>query len=422
MIVILFTHSYPYDVAVEQTFLDPEIEVLSRNFDQIIIVPEIAEGNRASLPGNVEVATSLATFENSFAAKLRYSFKALLSSLFSQELRNHPSLIYQPDLLKLLLLYLKKAVKIQLWFNEFMVQRRLEQSDTVLYTYWLGYCSTGLSLAKNTYNKIKLVSRTHRSDLYENEMNAAYIPCRGQTLEKLDGLFPDSNAGREYIVERYPWFTPRCELSRMGVCDPGFVTKRSTDGISRIVSCSFLIPRKRIDLLLSGIEMTARMHPDKIFEWNHIGDGPLRKMIEDRATEILPQNVTFHVRGYLPPHKMMTFYKDNPIDVFVNVSDSEGTPVSLMEAASCCIPIIATAVGGNVEIVSDKNGVLLEGDPSSKQVAHAILHILKNPSVADQMRKESYYVWRRKYHASQNYQNFANCLKYIRKPSSSSVQ
>ena len=418
MIVILFTHSYPYDVAVEQTFLYPEIEVLSRNFDQIIIVPEIAEGNLASLPGNVEVATSLATFENSFTAKLRYSFKALLSSLFSQELRNRPSLLYQPDLLKLLLLYLKKVVKIQLWFNEFMIQRRLEQSDTILYTYWLGYSSTGLGLAKNTYNKIKLVSRTHRSDLYENEMNADYMPCREQTLEGLDLLCPDSNAGVEYIIKRYPWFVPRCELSRMGVFAPGFVTKCSTDGIFRIVSCSFLIPRKRIDLLLSGIEMIARMHPEKLFEWNHIGDGPLRKMIEDRATEILPGNVTFHVRGYLPPHKMMAFYKENPVDVFVNVSNSEGTPVSLMEAASCGIPMIATAVGGNVEIVSDKNGMLLEADPSSEQVAHAILHILKNPSVADQMRTESYQVWQRKYHASQNYQHFADRLKFVRKPSS----
>lgn len=41
------------------------------------------------------------------------------------------------------------------------------------------------------------------------------------------------------------------------------------------------------------------------------------------------------------------------------MSLSEGIPVSIMEAISFGIPIIATNVGGNAEIVNDETGVLI---------------------------------------------------------------
>ena len=47
---------------------------------------------------------------------------------------------------------------------------------------------------------------------------------------------------------------------------------------------------------------------------------------------------------------------------FVNVSESEGIPVSIMEAASFGIPIIATDVGGTSEIVDNSNGFLIENN------------------------------------------------------------
>lgn len=42
------------------------------------------------------------------------------------------------------------------------------------------------------------------------------------------------------------------------------------------------------------------------------------------------------------------------------MSDSEGIPVSIMEAMSFGIPVIARNVGGMSEIVNEENGLLLE--------------------------------------------------------------
>jgi glycosyltransferase involved in cell wall biosynthesis len=41
------------------------------------------------------------------------------------------------------------------------------------------------------------------------------------------------------------------------------------------------------------------------------------------------------------------------MDVFVLSSLSEGISLTLLEAMSCCLPVVATEVGGNPEVVVD---------------------------------------------------------------------
>lgn len=41
------------------------------------------------------------------------------------------------------------------------------------------------------------------------------------------------------------------------------------------------------------------------------------------------------------------FYRNNDVDVFVNLSESEGIPVSIIETISFGVPVVATDVGGN---------------------------------------------------------------------------
>ena len=53
--IILFTHSYPYEVAVEHTFLEREVEYLCSYFDRVVIVPQRLEGKKFTVPANVYV-------------------------------------------------------------------------------------------------------------------------------------------------------------------------------------------------------------------------------------------------------------------------------------------------------------------------------------------------------------------------------
>lgn len=136
----------------------------------------------------------------------------------------------------------------------------------------------------------------------------------------------------------------------------------------RIVSCSHIVPVKRLDLLFDALE-TYASYP---INWTHIGGGScyesLKKMTELRNNQYL----SVDLRGPMENHEIHELYATEWFDVFVNVSSSEGIPVSIMEALAYGLPIVATDVGGNKEIVNKRFGLLLTSNPEALEIWNAI--------------------------------------------------
>jgi len=65
--------------------------------------------------------------------------------------------------------------------------------------------------------------------------------------------------------------------------------------------------------------------------------------------------------NYVPLEEMPSFYSN--LHVYTCASSSEGFSLSVLEAASCGVPIITTKVGGMKELIEDgKNGFLVDRD------------------------------------------------------------
>jgi glycosyltransferase involved in cell wall biosynthesis len=301
------------------------------------------------------------------------------------------------------------------WIDNYIKNNNIDLSNTIFYTYWLDEITLGICLAKQKYPKIKIISRAHGADLYEERHLPPYIPYRPEIFNLLDRVFTDSQAGRTYLITRYPLHKSLFEISCLGVSKQDFITEPSNDSIFRIVSCSNLVPIKRIDLLIRGLVELGMLRPHQIFDWVHIGGGPLRLELEQAARILLPQNIKYHFLGYLPKGGVISFYQNNKVDVFINVSSSEGTPVSVMEAQSCSIPVIATAVGGNSEIVTSDNGLLLTENPKADEIANAICFLLKDRNLIQDKKKKSYENWDKNYNSEKNLPSFATDLINILK-------
>jgi glycosyltransferase involved in cell wall biosynthesis len=168
-----------------------------------------------------------------------------------------------------------------------------------------------------------------------------------------------------------------------------------------------------LDLLLQGILCAARLRPDQKFEWHHHGGGEARLELQQMAEREFPANVRVIFHGYASAQALLDFYRDCPIDVFMNVSRSEGTPVSAMEAISCGVPVIATAVGGNQEIVREQNGLLLPPNPSPQDIADAFFRFMDNRESCRSRREGSRALWEAKYNADQNFKDFAQRIQAI---------
>jgi glycosyltransferase involved in cell wall biosynthesis len=412
--LLLFTQSFPYAVALEDTFLEPELPHLRDAFNRVIVIPSLREGERTRLPDGIEVDEDFAAFLSAHSGRPELAIRASFSRLFRIDVAERPSLLGRRRTLARLAVASGQAELARIWVRRFLARRGLSSAACVAYTFWCDSTTAGLGLVKSDSADLVVVSRAHGADLYADRYDPPYLPCRSFTLRHLDRLLPDSDRGVSYVAEHYAWFAPRCEVARMGVADPGFSTGRSADWRFVLVSCSRMTPVKRVDLILRAVDRAARSRPDVQFEWHHFGDGPLKAAIEEQASATLGANVTAHFPGYSSVGDLFSFYRTQPVDVFLNASVSEGTPISVMEAISCGIPVIATAVGGNPEIVSELNGSLVGPNPSPEEIAGAVLALVDRPDTASAKRQGSRRVWETKYNAAANYAAFARLLVELR--------
>jgi glycosyltransferase involved in cell wall biosynthesis len=77
------------------------------------------------------------------------------------------------------------------------------------------------------------------------------------------------------------------------------------------------------------------------------------------------------------------------LDVVVNSSRNEGTPVALIEAMAASRAVVATAVGGTIDLVGpDRRGRLVPaGDPAA--LAAAILDTIGRPEETAQRTRDA---------------------------------
>lgn len=406
--LILVSESYPYSGASETTFLDPEIEHLVAGFQDVALAPERIYG-KGKVPEGVVLDKSLA--EALARNRVAMVMRGGLTLEFLHEVWQFPALCLSWNALLRTAMFISRARVASAWLERFLELRKFKPEETVVYSFWLYHSAHGFASLKKKIPRLRVISRAHGADLYEERHQPPYIPCRKSSLGLIDAVYPDSEVGLAYLERKWPDATSEFALGRLGTVDPGYRTRRSDDGGLRIVSCSSFTPVKRVELLVAGIAHLARQHPDLSIEWNHFGSGPLHETIRDFAQRTLPASVVCRFHGQVPSTAVMSWYRDEAVDVFVNVSASEGTPVSIMEAASCGIPVVATAVGGNREIVSDRNGILVSAMPEAKDIADALSVFAFNPEAAVQKRSGSREVWFENYFAGRNFPEFVRCLQ-----------
>lgn len=394
---LLITESFPFGAG--EQFLETEVPYLVERFGSFVLAPTRTDGTPRSLPAGVHVDRTLAErWRRPDGHAL-----ALLRSEFWRELLS-PRAALRPARARRAWLDLARALITRDWLLD--VLEPSAGAPTLVYTYWLGPQTLGAVFAKRRRPELRVVSRAHRWDLYEEVNSPPYLPFRGLLPEALDVLHPVSDHGRSYLVDRFGFSPDRCLVARLGVDDPCERARPSDEEAVHILSCSNLVPVKRVPLLARGITAFAARHPDRRVAWTHVGDGPTRSDLE-REIENAPENVTSVLRGRLSNREVLALYRRSPVDVFVNVSASEGVPVSIMEAQSFGVPVIATAVGGTPEIVSDVSGRLLPADPAPEAIADALAEVTVAPDAWRTLSDGAYRSWSERYDARRNYTRFA---------------
>jgi glycosyltransferase involved in cell wall biosynthesis len=409
--VILITAAFPY-LPGEQ-FLETEVKYYSQHKDiEFTIMPSSSNKQVREVDTSIKIDSFL--IENSSDSKLKklYKFfKSMFLKIFYKELFSIPNKFNFSTLKE----FASAMASYQAYYDSFKkyFKNKKDLENTIIYTYWNDTFTYALQSLKNKHG-YKLVSRTHGYDIYKERRVNNYMPLKSNFILNIDRIYTITESANEYLQKVYGFNKKRLELSRLGVIDYNIISSPSDTNVFHIVSCSFLVTVKRIDKIIATLALLGKSSSTVQFKWTHLGDGPLRNNLEEEASNKLNEynNVQFNFMGNLKNQEVYDFYKSNKVDVFINVSESEGVPVSVMEAMSCHIPIIAPDVGGISDMVDNQvNGVLLNSSCEINDIAKCLEDIcfFKRNDV----RRNSYKTFIDKYNAEKNYSKFIDNLKRL---------
>jgi colanic acid/amylovoran biosynthesis glycosyltransferase len=400
--ILIFTDNYPFGKS--EPFLENELKYIDTSFERVSLFP-FETGKDKSLRKVTEKIEVVKPLFNEVKNKSELITKGVFNT----------SVFYRLIKEGLKSKVWKSAKIFRIWATHFLVTRSIlnevKQRDLinffnqfdVLYFYWGLRWSQVLPFLSPDV-QAKIITRFHGSDLYEYTNNN-YIPWRFDQLSGINRAIAISETGKKYIENQYPFMRDRIIVSRIGTNDYGLNPYVKSETI-RLVSCSNLFPVKRVGLIVKTLALLKSPAA-----WIHFGDGPLIKEIKGLAKN-LPAYIHAEMKGAVEHDELMDYFRSNSIDLFINVSSSEGVPVSVMEAMSFGIPVIATNAGGTSEIVSEKTGLLIDVDFSPEELARSIETFIKRDDLTD-IRKASREEWENKSMAENVYPDFINQLLNI---------
>ncbi|MBL7939109.1 MAG: glycosyltransferase [Flavobacteriales bacterium] len=398
----LFTMRYPF--GVRESFLENELPVLCRRFDRVVVFPQHPDGDQREMPSNAELRFSQTDAYGSATVLQMLRSAPLVIKLLSSLWKDAPSWAafrsQWPALRSRMAQLIHRAERLRV-----NVMQDYDPERVIVYAYWTHDWVTVLGLVRERLTDLRFISRAHGFDLYEEQNKDGWIPFRSFQLEHVSRIYCASRTGRDHLRHVHPDRRELFVLSRLGTTDHG-AGPFHPHGPLKVVSCSFLIPRKRVLRLIEALALVRRP-----VHWTHFGSGEEEGKVREELRD-LPEHISVDLRGLTANTEVIAWYRANPVDVFVHLSHLEGgVAVAVQEATSFGIPVIAADSGGVREIVDQRTGVLLGNDPTAQEVAALLEGFRESPMATIPFREGVRAAWRAEFEANAVFDRFVDVLK-----------
>ena len=237
-----------------------------------------------------------------------------------------------------------------------------------------GSVSAWASLWASRRHGIPLVVTYHGSEVHDRLANRrkGWQMCR-DVFKYADLNLPVSR-DLERILRRHLEPQGRCETLLLGVDQTRFFPSSERKKKRNVLFVGHVKKEKGIfDLLMAWKEVK------KVFQDVVLTVVGIDYSGKEFSKRIVSLDLADSVRmiGPLPNQEIPDIMRESSI--FCLPSYGEGTPVSIMEAMSCGLPIVATRVGGIPDIVLHNQTGLLVDKGSIQGLAQAIILLLSKP-------------------------------------------
>lgn len=415
--LILLTKTFPF--GHQETYLFNELPYLVERFKKVIIVPY---DEFSYTPSENRLSdTSVSVFNINYeAAKHNLSGKEKLKreitiwKIFLFEIFKGREPINHIRFYKRNLSQLRHSFASAMCLKEYIEDTN--SNNMIFYNYWLhggimisNMCAN-LMNSKNT----RIISRAHAYDVYHKDWYSIYpnspylfLAFESWKVRHTHKIATISKHGYDHFLKLYPQLRSKFSIARLGVLDN--CTSKIVENEKELVwmTCSNIDENKRVYRIP---ELISKMNV--CVKWFHFGK---ENSAEDKRK--LEQEVSKYkmadkckIMGLKPNSEIIQFYKSNAVDLFLNLSQIEGIPVSLMEAASFGVPMVATNTVGNPEIVNNENGFLIDVDFGTNELAERLNEFFGNNELIAKKRRASRETFLDHYSAEKNYPEFIKTI------------
>ena len=163
-----------------------------------------------------------------------------------------------------------------------------------------------------------------------------------------------------------------------------FGSKQTSPFLNRVIGfVGELRAKKGLKTLLSAHAQVNKKKSTTLLIVGMVRPGEDKEFFEEFC--MLHPNLEIIVTGHISPSGLPTYY--SVIDIFVHPSLRDGMPNALLEAMACEKPVIATPVGGMLDVLKDgENGIFVPVNDSDA-LANTILELLKNVELRHRLGK-----------------------------------
>ncbi len=165
--------------------------------------------------------------------------------------------------------------------------------------------------------------------------------------------------------------TDKFQFHRRDPLRPVFLSNRNFEahyGVDRVLRAFAIVQQRFADASLTVA-----------------GFGPARAALENLARELGLRNIEF--TGKIPPDQIGALYES--ADIFINGSEIDNQPLSILEAFACGLPVVTTNAGGIPDMVSGEETGLLVKSGDHQSLAAGAMRLLDDGALAQRLVKQA---------------------------------
>lgn len=335
-------------------FLINEIRLNRNFFKKIIIVPfkkNLTEVDDFKYE-NVYIDNSLSkSFEQIINLFLCF-IKVLSCKFFWVEIIN-----LKKNLSKKIILVLKERLKSEVVF-QWIKKNNFDYDKNLFYSFWSNYNLISFFFIKKIDSKFKCFSRTLGSDLYGFFNNDRYVAFEKIKFSNLNLVLTLNSGQKKKLLDENLIDENKIEKNILGITKQNILNL--DDFSSRnitICSCGQHNHIKNTKSIIDFVKTLSEIDRNKKIDYVSIGSGILNSKLKIYAKKKL-YNINYKFINRVD--NLVNFFKNEKVDIFINLSFDEGMSFAVMEALSCGIPVICSNIPGNREIIDEKNGYILK--------------------------------------------------------------